>query len=51
MANITKCKGTECPYKVKCYKYTAEDDKFAQSYFLNVPYNKETESCEYYEEE
>ena len=25
MADITKCKGTNCPVATKCYRYTAKD--------------------------
>lgn len=48
MADITKCKGDGCPVKDKCYRYTAPTNPYAQSYFLNPPYNKETNSCTLY---
>lgn len=48
MADITKCKGEDCPLKESCYRYTAPYDKYRQSIFLNPPYNKETKSCTMY---
>ncbi len=39
--DITKCKGsigaTDCPYKDKCFRYTAKTDEYAQSYFMELP--------------
>ena len=37
MADITKCKGTNCPMAIKCYRYTAKESSW-QSYFLEVPF-------------
>lgn len=43
MADITKCKGTNCPKKEHCYRFTANDtmvgNKSYQSYFVEVPLN------------
>ena len=36
MADIKKCKGTNCPIKQNCYRYTAKEDEFYQAYF-DVP--------------
>ena len=36
MPDITKCKGTDCPVKEKCFRFTSEPDKY-QAYFLDVP--------------
>lgn len=36
MADITMCRGTDCPHKELCYRYTAPVSD-SQSYFLNVP--------------
>lgn len=50
MSDISKCKGTDCTVKKKCYRYTAKEDKFWQSYFMEVPgkkVNGKTE-CEYF---
>lgn len=36
MSDISKCRGTNCPMKESCYRYTATDGMM-QSYFLHVP--------------
>ena len=40
MAAITKCAGQEggiiCPYREKCYRFTAKADEY-QSYFKGIP--------------
>jgi hypothetical protein len=36
MPDIAKCKGTNCPYKETCYRYTAEPSDY-QSYFSVPP--------------
>ena len=43
----TKCEGKGCPFKEECYRFTAPVNEYGQSYFINVPYNKETNTCEY----
>ena len=47
MADITKCEGKDCPLKETCYRFTAKDNEYGQSYFTETPYNKEKENCEY----
>lgn len=37
MADITKCKGTDCPKREGCYRFTATEGE-RQSYFADVPY-------------
>jgi hypothetical protein len=37
MADITMCKGTNCPVASKCYRYTAKINPYRQSYFSEVP--------------
>lgn len=37
MADITKCKGTGCPLKNKCYRHMA-NTSYWQSWFVEVPY-------------
>ena len=37
MADITKCSGTGCPHKEKCYRFTAPADEYGQSYFVKPP--------------
>jgi len=44
--DITMCKGTDCPLKETCHRYTAPWS-FLQSVFLDVPL-EEDGTCEYY---
>lgn len=37
MPDITLCKGTDCPQKEKCYRYTAKPNEYRQAYFINPP--------------
>lgn len=37
MADITKCAGEGCSKKERCYRHTAEDSAYRQSYFVNAP--------------
>ena len=37
MADITMCKGTDCPYKVGCLRYTATPNIFYQSWLVEIP--------------
>lgn len=46
--DITKCKGINCPLKESCFRYTAKAGEFQQSYFTEVPYDKETGTCPTY---
>ncbi len=63
--DITKCTGSisksfplsvmvgvqdefECPLKETCYRYKAKSSEY-QSWFIDVPYDKEKEECEYYD--
>ena len=48
MPDISKCKGTDCPLKESCYRYTAIDSEYRQSYFMKAPYNKEEDKCNHY---
>jgi len=48
MTDISKCKGLNCPLKLKCYRYTAKADEHWQSYLGRVPYDEKTESCSRY---
>ena len=38
LRRITKCKGTDCPNKETCLRYTAPN-KTSNGVFVNVPYN------------
>lgn len=48
MADITMCKGSDCPVKEKCYRHTANENELRQSYFMRPPYKMENGefSCE-----
>jgi hypothetical protein len=35
--DISKCLGTDCPYKETCYRYTSEPSEYMQSYFSVPP--------------
>lgn len=35
MADITKCRGIDCPIKESCYRYTANTSELWQSWFLD----------------
>lgn len=48
MADITKCEGTECPLKEKCYRFTAPTSDFRQSYYDFVPYHHKRNECDFY---
>jgi hypothetical protein len=37
MADITMCKGMDCPHKEECYRYTAKADELYQAYFSESP--------------
>ena len=41
------CKGTDCPMKESCYRFTAIPDEFWQSYFTEVPLSDD-DKCTYY---
>lgn len=45
MSDITVCDGGECPLKNNCYRFLAERNPLWQSYFTEIPYNKETNTC------
>ena len=52
MADITKCKGTNCPRKEDCYRFTAKDTMVGgesyQSYFVEVPLDKKGNCDEFW---
>ena len=43
------CKGTDCPIKNNCYRYTAPSNEYRQSYFIIVPLNEDKTCNEYWE--
>lgn len=36
MPDITMCNGTDCPFKERCYRFTAKPSDY-QSYFFDPP--------------
>jgi hypothetical protein len=50
MADICMCPGEKdkivCPYKENCYRFTAKADKYAQSYFMELPLKDN--KCDHY---
>jgi hypothetical protein len=48
MPDMTMCEGIDCPLKETCYRYKATASEFRQSYFSDLPYDKEEEKCDYY---
>ena len=51
MADISKCKGGDCPLKDKCYRYVVIPSDY-QSYFFDIPYKVVNNHliCEYFYE-
>lgn len=45
MPDITMCRGTDCPYKEWCYRFTANPSDY-QSYFFTPPI--EDGKCNFY---
>lgn len=48
MADITMCKGTDCPLNDKCHRHTAVPNEYRQAYFVTAPYDKEKNECKHY---
>ncbi len=48
MADMSYCDGIDCPLKETCYRFTAPKNEHWQSYFIFVPYDKESGDCEFY---
>lgn len=49
MTDITKCKGTNCPFKELCYRFTAAEGEHYQSWFVDVPYRDDHNRCKYFQ--
>lgn len=48
MPDITKCRGSFCPLKESCYRYTSNASSY-QSYFSKTPYSIDNkDQCDYY---
>jgi hypothetical protein len=48
MADISKCKGTNCPLADTCWRYKAPGNEYYQSYFTEVPYDHKSHGCDHY---
>ncbi len=46
MADITKCNDKKCKLKQECYRFTAKDNEFRQSYFIKSP--RKDNKCIYF---
>jgi len=44
--DITMCRGTGCPFKEGCFRYTANPNEYRQSYFFKPPFKDG--KCEMY---
>lgn len=47
MADITMCRGEDCPFKENCYRHKAQMG-LIQSFFLTPPYKAVTKACNYF---
>jgi hypothetical protein len=47
MPDISMCKGTNCPLRDNCYRYTATPSEFRQSWFTTPPV-KSDNTCAWY---
>jgi len=52
MPDITMCKGSTevqvCPLRLNCYRFCAEPNEYWQAYFVGIPYDESSQSCEFY---
>jgi hypothetical protein len=57
MPDIAMCQGVgqasgkstdiiDCPKKEECYRFKATPSEFRQAFFMYIPYDKVTETCE-----
>jgi len=46
---ITKCKGTDCPIRMWCYRFTSMPEKLNQKYLEVVPKIVDGDCDEYWE--
>jgi len=48
MSDFSKCEGGPCPIKDDCTRFTApsQQETMWQPFFLIIPYNQQTNSCE-----
>lgn len=50
MTDITKCKGDNCPVRLKCFRFNSAPSPLYQSFFLETPGKKIKGkfTCEYF---
>ena len=51
MPDISKCIGTDCPLKEKCYRYTSKPNAYRQSYdefWKGIQKSGTHTTCEYF---
>jgi hypothetical protein len=50
MADISMCKGEDCPERLKtnCYRYRAVPGEYQQAYFVGSPYEPKKNTCVYF---
>lgn len=49
MADITMCKGDGCPKREECYRHTAPQNQYRQSWFADSPLKSaEPFDCEWF---
>jgi hypothetical protein len=46
MADITMCRDMKCPMKFTCYRHTAPQNQFRQSFFTESPREEGTYYCQ-----
>lgn len=50
--DITFCEGENCPLKERCVRFDLPKDTDFEhlriSFFMEIPFNKETKCCEYF---
>lgn len=46
VTDITKCTGENCPFKDRCYRFTAKADEYRQAYFGEPPIKEG--KCKYF---
>lgn len=47
MSDITKCPGVGCVIKEHCKRFTARDNELYQPYFLDPPFNVDTDDVKH----
>lgn len=46
MADISKCRGTDCPMKDKCWRYLAPSSKWQSYFHAESGLNQDKNECE-----